>query len=406
MHLLSIQHRRLASRPCLASLLAVLAAALLRATAADATAFGESGDVCIQHYLPSASCTGNELQVDSVVAQQVVDGCTDTADTATVRLDVAISTTGTSRYDIGVFVATGGGDARTGSACYHDYFAPPLTQTPTYSPSATDDKVELVNGAWWDGDSDDCGDIEERNNGFATRSIMSLPSPSSTFTIACTDSNSDGNTDIDICLSWSGGTSNPCNNLSQAVPPSSTRCGCQRVEITGLAPTTTTTMTGATSTTIPGPSTTTTTLPPTGAVPIPARIVVIRPGRLFKIVAPHESGLPAGDPLVDGAVLSFSTTTGGQSYALPASCWSGDAVNGYQCSDIVCPTIRVRPDMLKAICRDDTGTFTVPNGGDVDVLLTIGDSSGYCANCGGEAGAGNPNRQYSRKMCAAPASCP
>jgi hypothetical protein len=61
--------------------------------------------------------------------------------------------------------------------------------------------------------------------------------------------------------------------------------------------------------------------------------------------------------------------------------------------------------VLKGVCRDDTGTFAVPETGDVDIVLSVGDTTRYCATCGGTE-KGNPATVFKRKDCVAPASCP
>ena len=67
-------------------------------------------------------------------------------------------------------------------------------------------------------------------------------------------------------------------------------------------------------------STTSTTLPASSRTPIPANAFVLRPGRLAKLVAKGLTVNPV-DPRANGGTLELSGTTGGVSYALPASGW-------------------------------------------------------------------------------------
>ncbi len=368
---------------------------------------GESGNVCVSHYVANANCTSNDVIVENVVVKDLIDGCNGPADTATVRLDVSLWSPVAHRWDIGVFVATDGGSARDGSSCYHDYLAPPLTATPAYVPSQTDSKWELYNGPWLDSDGDTCGDMDGDFMSSRTRLIMTLPSPTATLTLACTDPDNNGTLDVDVCVGWHDQDTIACNAVSDAFPNTASRCYCAGpydlgVPILGATTTTSTTTTNTITTTTT--TTTTTTVPASAHFPVPARLVTIKPDRVFKIVASGDFGGPVDDPTVDGATLTFSGSTGGQTYALPPSCWTAGST-GYVCHDVVCTTVRVRPGLVKAVCKFDTGTFTVPNDGDVDVVLTIGDNSSYCATCGGTTG-GNPATTYTRKDCAAPPNCP
>ena len=64
--------------------------------------------------------------------------------------------------------------------------------------------------------------------------IKSLKTVSLPLTIDCEDTNQDGTVDVSICASWRVGTTGgqaTCNTLSEAVPTSSSRCSCDRVEV-------------------------------------------------------------------------------------------------------------------------------------------------------------------------------
>jgi len=409
--MLTSNSRRLAAAALVTSLLA----------ASHAAATGESGDVCIGHYQPDSNCTANDVAIDTLVPE-LIDPCNGPGDTATVQFTVGlVSYAAANRHDIGVFLATDGGSANGGSQCYHDYLAPPLVAHPNYTPSANPDDpyVEVTDGPWFDADSDACGDMERDStspgtSGLPARSVITLPP----ITIACADTTSDGVADIDACVSFNPSlllAADICNGVAQAFPTTKSRCWCNHLEIPGLnvPPATTTTLPSGTTTTVP--DATTTTLPATTTTtvlsvdshfPVPTRVVSIKPGRVFKFIADGDFAGPADDPTIDGATLTFTTSTGGQTYVLPPSCWTAgsDPSKGYLCDNGDC-TVRVKPGLVKAVCRPDTGTFTVPNIGDVDIDLTIGANSQYCAECGGTP-AGNPDTTYVRKLCAAPPTCP
>jgi hypothetical protein len=147
--------------------------------------------------------------------------------------------------------------------------------------------------------------------------------------------------------------------------------------------------------------------------PIPGKATLIKPAKLFKFVAKGTFPLPnplTDNPTTEGGTLSFVGTTGGQTYGLPAACWKGlgpggDGSKGFKCKDAICRSVVVKEKVIKGTCKPDTGTFRLPESGDVDIVLTIGTGMRYCARCGGTV-AGNPDDVFKRQDCAAPAACP
>jgi hypothetical protein len=153
------------------------------------------------------------------------------------------------------------------------------------------------------------------------------------------------------------------------------------------------------------PTTTSTTLPPAGSgTPIAAKTVVLRPGRLAKLVA--KGPLAAADPTAVGASLQLSATTGGASFALPASGWKAVGrrrPKGFKFEGGGCRVALLRKK-LAAVCRGDTGDLRLPEPGPLEVILLVGGEA-YCAECGGRS-AGRGARVFKRKACPAPATCP
>jgi hypothetical protein len=163
-----------------------------------------------------------------------------------------------------------------------------------------------------------------------------------------------------------------------------------------------------TSTTLSPTSTTSTTLPPasTGR-PISARVVVLRPGRLVKLVAKGLSTLPA-DPALGDGTLEVRGTTGAVSYVLPASGWKRigrRAPKGFKFEGGACRVSLLRR-RITAVCRGDTGSLSLPEPGPLAAVLTVGAGrAAYCAECGGRS-VGKASRLFKRKRCLAPATCP
>jgi cysteine-rich repeat protein len=141
---------------------------------------------------------------------------------------------------------------------------------------------------------------------------------------------------------------------------------------------------------------------------LPGKVVVIKPGRLFKFVAKPPSGgtfaLPGAgnDPRMEGASLRVRDTGvpsgGDDSYLLPPQTaplgWKGlgtpAGARGFKYKGAgsptdPCTTVLVKPNVIKAVCKGTGVGLTLPFGGDVAIGLTVGaDSKRYCATFGGD----------------------
>lgn len=208
-------------------LLPLLAALPLCATAQT----GEQGSVCVHDFAPGISCDGTDVLVDDVVLGAVTQPC-GVSGQAQVVLEVVLFAN-VGRYDIGTIVALDGNSALSGAQCYHDYLAAPLSTSPTYGDHYADGVPDIRNGPWYNAEpfdmNDTCGDIAG-----STQTIQSLKTASLPLTIDCDDTNGDGTVDVSACTSWRVGTTGgqaTCNSLSEAVPSTSQRCSCARVEI-------------------------------------------------------------------------------------------------------------------------------------------------------------------------------
>lgn len=185
---------------------------------------GEAGNVCVQDYQPAVgSCIANDVHASALVASQVLEGCAELDPTsALVELDAWIESMSSSRYDIGIFLAVDGGDARIGDGCLHDYLAPVSPEPGTWNPD---------NGPWLDLDSDGCGDFQALGTGLhATKRLDS----GGGIRIACTDLDGDGLVDLSVCVSWDTSTLTACNSVQGAYPLTGSRCSCVRLPVQGL----------------------------------------------------------------------------------------------------------------------------------------------------------------------------
>ncbi|HJQ85191.1 MAG TPA: hypothetical protein VKA21_13995 [Candidatus Binatia bacterium] len=200
------------------------------------------------------SCSSNDVRLTNLAVRPggIHDGCAFPGDMATVDLQAELISGAQLRYDVGVFVALDGGDAKTGS-CLHDYLHP-VTAGVNVPYDATSGVGPYLNA---EGGSDTCGDIEQ---GVLTIYFLAP------LTIPCTDLNGNGTVDTGGCTSWDNQSDDNCASAADAIPGNGAKCNCQRYEITGLtmpgattttSSTTTTTMLATTTTTL---ATTTTTL--------------------------------------------------------------------------------------------------------------------------------------------------
>ncbi len=145
---------------------------------------------------------------------------------------------------------------------------------------------------------------------------------------------------------------------------------------------------------------------------IPASLFQFKPGKMLKLVANGAFTLPSpatDDPSKDGGSLTVTGTTGAFTQALPAAGWTKlgpnkDGSKGFRFAGAGCPLVVVRANVIKAICKPNTGTLKLPEEGPVQVVLRVGGGTArYCAACGGTP-KGNPSLVFKRKTCA-PVAC-
>jgi hypothetical protein len=187
---------------------------------------GEQGAVCVHQFLPGVSCdTSTDISVEELAVATIEETCFagDPA-SALVTFDAVIANNASGLFDIALFFALDGGSALSGGSCYHDYLAPPLTTTPSYP---------ITNGPWANLEpfdpNDACGDMDG-----GSEVTKTLAAPGASLRVACVDTNHDGTVDMSVCTGWRVGSSGPqatCQDLSDALPATGTRCNCARVEL-------------------------------------------------------------------------------------------------------------------------------------------------------------------------------
>lgn len=186
----------------------------------------ETGSVCVRDYSAGLDCTASDVAITALAPVTILEDCASgDPTTAEAVFEVWVSASGANSFDIGLFLALDGGSALSGGNCLHDYLEPPITPSPTFGDADGNGRPDIYNGPWWDGESsspnDTCGDLLADTD--AIRTLVS-------FRFACTDSTLDGIVDFSTCTSWSAGTQSRCSGLSDAYPPTNSRCGCNVVE--------------------------------------------------------------------------------------------------------------------------------------------------------------------------------
>jgi hypothetical protein len=152
---------------------------------------------------------------------------------------------------------------------------------------------------------------------------------------------------------------------------------------------------------------------PSFATGLPSKIMSVKPAGTFKLVALGPIALPAqpsDNPILHGGTLTVAGSTWSVAFPLPVPGWKGlgaskDGSEGFRFKGVVCTSVILKTDSLKATCKIEVGTFPLPEPGPVTATLTVGTGSArYCAACGGTP-SGKPEKIFTRKACAAPPAC-
>lgn len=195
------------------------------------------GGECIDFFQPGAGCTANDVRIEAMEIMAVVNGCNaDPIGELTADFQILVSAAGSpNRYDIGLFIASDGGSALTGSACYHDFLEAPISPVVSYGDYNSDTYQDIAriytpgtpHLPWWDGDGDSCGDMAQNTQVFKVYERL---------TVACNDGDGDGVADIHVCSSWDNNAGTACGGVLDAFPGTKSKCGCQFVPL-GFTPT-------------------------------------------------------------------------------------------------------------------------------------------------------------------------
>jgi len=170
--------------------LAALAMGAGGASAQEGTTW-EWGNFCVKDYEKNAQCTAEDVKIADI-SPSIQEACMAAGDSATVLFDLEIASNSTTRYDVGIFIATGGGSALDGDMCYHDFLQPNSATGPWDLTGGSGPFKELEGGT----NADMCGDILSTDGIHTYRLQREI-------TVLCVDNDSDGIVDpFSICTSW------------------------------------------------------------------------------------------------------------------------------------------------------------------------------------------------------------
>lgn len=235
---------RYALRASMGKLLPVLA--LLAAVLAPQPALAQDG-TCIDDVTERTNqCRANDVQLSTVMNAE--DTTCMPGELVPLNLTVRLLATSQERYDIGIFLALDGGDARTG-LCQHDYLRPPLSPGGLCSGSGDDCKkdadcpvgqtciggyipgsADSDGGPFYDAEEaedpgDLCGDLEQGVDTYYRLAPVEVP---------CIDSDGDGMLNISTAVSWDNQRTNTCSTLGDAVPNTPAKCRVGSVDVANV----------------------------------------------------------------------------------------------------------------------------------------------------------------------------
>lgn len=188
---------------------------------------------CFEDVAGPLGCTANDIGFVIVGLGTQTDGCVNASDTVGIQFGATLATTGNNRYDIGMWVALDGGDARTG-LCARQLLVPPIS----FGSTPTAGQLNSGNGPFRNQENNACGDLDKFDDpdgtdtfnarydfkdlntgpGYATQPV---------YQISCGDA-TNGVLNISTCVGYDNqSTSTSCGGLQDAVPDVTSKCRCQ-----------------------------------------------------------------------------------------------------------------------------------------------------------------------------------
>lgn len=183
-------------------------------------------DKCLIDTSGYDGCTAKDVGVAEIRIKEVLDGCVNLDDYATVLVELDINSGQPDRYGVGIHLDLEGGDAiQAGNTCVHEALydiGTPIDATSGIGPFY-DSPDDLAGNT--------CGSV---GNGITfTRLIVegdisTTAAPSSTtgkeLTVKCSDVTANGYLDVGWAVGWTVDKSKACTSISQAVADGPSKC--------------------------------------------------------------------------------------------------------------------------------------------------------------------------------------
>ncbi len=185
----------------------------------------------------SNTCTANDVSFVLIGLGNQSDGCLNASDTLRIQLGARLTTTATTRYDIGMWVNLDGTSARTatGDACARQILAP-VAGFPAPAPPVADPLNISGAGPFRNEDNDGCGEIETQDAAlFSGQTYNAAYTFTDFVTLPCDATNPlSGFVNIPTCSSWDQNSNTTCNNVAQALPGTSSKCKCDDNQVSSV----------------------------------------------------------------------------------------------------------------------------------------------------------------------------
>lgn len=181
------------------------------------SAAGKDGDLV---------CATKDVFLEAISVKEPTSCTVD--ETITISIDGSIRMLKSQKFDVGLYIATDGGDALTGTCAVNG-----LQDGNTYNVvDSAGSSTTVGSVAWTTGgaDGDACGDV------FTTADASNIDLPVAVdLTVPCKDENEDGILDIAICFTWKCDATNGLCTISRNIPGALTEsCFCTRYDIPGV----------------------------------------------------------------------------------------------------------------------------------------------------------------------------
>lgn len=157
----------------------------------------------------NAVCTANDVRVSKINVLSGPVACNEGTEVTIDSLEAEVLGGSKKRYDIGMYLATDGGDAKTSVSGANDGCVRDIL-----NPAGVNLEPNDV--------ADMCHDIQQG---------VLEKKPLADLTLQCQDTDGDGFLDVGTCLSWDNNAKDTCGGVNDVVPGTPSKCRCEPVRV-------------------------------------------------------------------------------------------------------------------------------------------------------------------------------